>query len=195
MDCCGIKEYVCQELMPFARDNGFVFVGAHPMAGIERSGFENSNHSMFNNASMILTPPKGVSIELLETLKKFWGAIGFTNLEITTPENHDRIIAYTSQLAHVVSSAYIKSPTAMDHYGFSAGSYKDMTRVARLNEKMWTELFMENKENLLNEINTMLVSLTQFRDAMAADDSARLCELLKDGRERKAEADRKELKE
>lgn len=195
MDCCGIKKYVYDELSPLAEQNSFVYVGAHPMAGIERSGFENSTHRMFNNASIVITPPKNASIELLGDIKKFWGAIGFTNLEVTTPENHDRIIAYTSQLAHVVSSAYIKSPTAMDHSGFSAGSYKDMTRVARLNEKMWTELFLENRDYLLDEIKDMINSLEEYKKALENSDSDTLLALLKDGRERKIAADRKDLKE
>lgn len=195
MDCCGIKKYVCDNLFDLAKEKGFTFVGAHPMAGIERSGFENSNHSMFNNASMILVPPKGISIEMLERLKKFWGAIGFSNLEITSAAEHDRIIAYTSQLAHVVSSAYIKSPTAIAHTGFSAGSYKDMTRVAKLNEKMWTELFLENKENLSLEIKTMIDNLQEFYDSVSSGDEEKLCKLLKDGRERKIMADREDIKE
>lgn len=195
MDTCGVKKIVCDALMPLAAENDFTFVGAHPMAGIERAGFENSNHSMFNNASLVLTPPKGANIELLSQLKKFWGSIGFTNLEITTPENHDRIIAYTSQLAHVASSAYIMSPTALDHSGFSAGSYKDLTRVARLNEKMWTELFLENREDLLREVKCLIGSLKEYETALENSDEEKLCALLKKGRELKEEADKNDLKE
>lgn len=195
MDCGGVKKYVCDNLMEFSKEKGFTFIGAHPMAGIERSGFDNSNSSMFQNASIVIVPPKDVKIETLEFVKKFWGALGFTNLEFTTAEHHDEMIAYTSQLAHVVSSAYIKSPTAINHSGFSAGSYKDMTRVARLNEKMWTELFLENKDALINEIDIMIKNLTDYSEAIKEENYEKLFELLKDGRERKMLADRKDLKE
>lgn len=193
MDICGVKKYVCDELMPFAEEKGFTFIGAHPMAGTHRSGYANSYHNMFQGASMILTPPEDVSIMMLDRLKKFWGSIGFTNIEITTPENHDRVIAYTSQLAHVASNAYIKSPTALDHKGFSAGSYKDLTRVAYLNENMWTELFLENRENLLRETKGLIANLQQYADALENNDPDTLRELLKAGREQKEKADAEDL--
>ena len=141
--------------------------------------------SLFNNASMIFTPTKG-PIESISKLKDLFTAIGFTNIQIATPEEHDKNIAFTSQLAHVVSNAYIKSPTAMVHAGFSAGSYKDLTRVAKLNEDMWTELFLENPENLVQEIDTLIENLQKYSDAIKANDSKTLRELLKDGREKKA---------
>lgn len=195
MDCGGIKRYICDELMNFSKEKDFLFIGAHPMAGIERSGFDNSNHAMFQNASIVLVPPKNIEINTLRFLKKFWACLGFTNFEIATAKRHDEMIAYTSQLAHVVSSAYIKSPTALEHSGFSAGSYKDMTRVARLNEKMWAELFLKNKDYLASEIDTMIKNLSDFSDAIKNEDYAGLFSLLKDGRERKELADRKDLKE
>ncbi len=194
MDTCGVKKYVCDELMPLAAENDFTFIGAHPMAGIERSGFSNSSAKMFNNASVVITPPEGITLAMLGEIKKFWGAIGFTNMEVTTPENHDRVIAYTSQLAHIASSAYIKSPTALDHKGFTGGSYKDLTRVARLNEGMWTELFMENKDCLLTETDRLIENLKEYRDALATEDREKMQALLKNGREQKEEADRNDLK-
>ena len=134
---------------------------------------------------MIFTPTKG-PIESISKLKDLFTSIGFTNIQIATPEEHDRNIAFTSQLAHVVSNAYIKSPTAMVHAGFSAGSYKDLTRVAKLNENMWTELFLENPDNLASEIDTLIDNLTAYRDAIRNNDSDTLRELLRDGREKKA---------
>ena len=134
---------------------------------------------------MIFTPTKG-PIESMETLKKLFTSIGFTNIEISTAKEHDRKIAFTSQLAHVVSNAYIKSPTALEHSGFSAGSYKDLTRVAKLNEVMWTELFLENADNLAAEIDTLIENLQQYSTAIRERDAETLCELLKDGREKKA---------
>ena len=185
VDCGGIKKLVCDTLIPLAEDHGFLFVGGHPMAGLEHSGFTYAKKSLFNNASMIFTPTKG-PIESMEKLKELFTSIGFTNIEISTAEEHDRKIAFTSQLAHVVSNAYIKSPTALEHSGFSAGSYKDLTRVAKLNEVMWTELFLENADNLAAEIDTLIVNLQQYSTAIRERDAKTLCALLKDGREKKA---------
>ena len=185
VDCCGVKKIVCDALIPLAEEKGFLFVGGHPMAGLEHSGFTYAKKSLFNNASMIFTTTKG-PIESISRLKDLFTSIGFTNIEITTPEEHDKRIAFTSQLAHVVSNAYIKSPTAMQHAGFSAGSYRDLTRVAKLNEDMWTELFLENPENLAEEIDTLIENLKLYSDAIKANDSGTLHALLKDGREKKA---------
>jgi prephenate dehydrogenase len=154
MDSCGVKRVVCEPLWKVASENGFTFIGAHPMAGLHFSGFEYSDVGMFSEASMIIIPSKDVKIEDLEAVKSLYLKLGFTNIQISTPEEHDKIIAYTSQLAHVVSNAYVKSPEAEVHKGFSAGSYKDLTRVAKLNETMWTELFLENEDNLINEVDS-----------------------------------------
>lgn len=185
LDCGGVKGIVCDALIPLAEEKGFLFIGGHPMAGLEHSGFTYAKKSLFNNASMIFTPTRG-PIEKIETLKELFTSIGFTNIEIATAADHDRKIAFTSQLAHVVSNAYIKSPTAMEHVGFSAGSYKDLTRVAKLNEHMWTELFLENAENLANEIDTIIENLQKYSTAIKENDADTLRELLKDGREKKA---------
>ena len=185
IDCCGTKRVVCKACFPLAEKYGFTYLGGHPMAGREHSGFTYAKKSLFNNASMIFTPTKG-PIESMEKLKKLFTSIGFTNIEIATPEEHDRKIAFTSQLAHVVSNAYIKSPTAQEHMGFSAGSYKDLTRVAKLNEDMWTELFLENPDNLADEIDTLIENLQEYSWAIRENDSETLRQLLKDGREKKA---------
>ena len=189
MDCGGIKGIVCDALIPLAEEKGFLFVGGHPMAVLEHSGFTYAKKNLFNNASMVLTPTRG-PIESMETLKSLFNSIGFTNIEIATPQLHDRKIAFTSQLAHVVSNAYIKSPTALEHAGFSAGSYRDLTRVAKLNEHMWTELFLENPDNLVNEIDTLIDNLKKYSDAIKANDADTLCDLLREGRERKEQIDK-----
>ena len=192
MDVCGVKRCVCQPLWELAEQNGFTFIGGHPMAGREVGGFDHASADLFRDASMILTPQKGADIMLLERLKKFWCELGFSGVTVTTPENHDRVIAYTSQLAHIASSAYIKSPTALDHIGFSAGSYKDLTRVAKLDPEMWTELFLENREPLLRELDGLIERLSQYRDTLATADGAKLRGLLAEGRDQKLEADRKD---
>lgn len=186
IDCCGVKEYVCDAIFPVAGANGFTFVGGHPMAGLEHSGFKYSKKNLFSGASMILTPPKDVSIEVLYNVKNLFLELGFTNIQISAPKEHDQIIAFSSQLAHVVSSAYIKSPAAFEHKGFSAGSYKDLTRVAKLNEVMWAELFLENSGNLAAEIDGIIERLAEYSRAIKDGDEAGLVELLRDGREKKA---------
>jgi len=190
LDCCGVKDSVCTSVRSVAEENDFIFVGAHPMAGIEFSGFEHSKKTLFHNASMILTPQAATSIQVVEMLKKLWISIGFSHVQITSPKEHDRIIAFTSQLAHVVSSAYIKSPVALEHNGFSAGSYKDLSRVAKLNEDMWTELFLLNRENLEKEIEGIIQRLEQFRDAIKEGNDKDLWFLLNEGTERKVSIDK-----
>ncbi len=186
IDCSGVKRYVFTPAHDLAIKHGFEFIGGHPMAGVERWGFDSSFGMLFNNASMILTPDGNTDIGLLHDIKKLFLSIGFGNITVVSPEQHDRIIAYTSQLAHVVASAYIKSPTALEHTGMSAGSYKDMTRVASLNSEMWSELFLENSDNLLNEIDNIIKNLTDYRNTIAENDRDALKKLLQDGTDRKA---------
>lgn len=190
LDCCGVKQYVCSLVEPVAKENGFTFIGGHPMAGMEHSGFDHSKRALFDRASMVLTPPKGTSIEAVEQIKDLCISIGFTDTEITTAEEHDRMIAFTSQLAHVVSSAYIKSPTAIHHKGFSAGSYRDLTRVAKLNEDMWTELFLENKDDLADEVDSLIDRLADYSKAIRNSDATDLHQMLKEGREKKESIDK-----
>lgn len=189
VDCCGIKQFVCEAVESIAEENGFTFIGGHPMAGVEKWGFEASKESLFCNASMILTPFATVDISKLNETKQLFLSIGFGGIKISTPQEHDRVMAYTSQLAHVLSNAYIKSDTALSHQGFSAGSFRDMTRVATLLETMWTELFMLNKDNLILEIDQLILRLTQYSEALKNEDGERMFHLLKEGRERKALVD------
>lgn len=185
LDCCGVKKVICETLEPIAKENGFIFMGGHPMAGLAHSGFTHAKKALFNNASMVLTPTKGTQIEDVQKIKLLCVSIGFTNTQISSPLEHDRVIAFTSQLAHVVSSAYIKSPSALEHKGFSAGSYKDMTRVSKLNEDMWTELFLDNSDYLTEEIDGIIERLSQYSKAIKENDRDTLCDLLRDGKERK----------
>lgn len=191
LDACGVKRVICKPLMAAAKMHGFVFYGGHPMAGLHKSGFSYTNVDMFKNASMILVPPDDADIAQLAMLKDLFLSIGFTNIQMTTAEEHDRIIAYTSQLAHIVSNAYVKSPEAQVHSGFSAGSYKDLTRVAELNADMWTELFLENDDNLLFEVEGIIANLQAYADALRNRDAETLHALLKAGSDRKQQIDGK----
>lgn len=184
-DCGGVKEKVCREIQPIAEKNGFTFIGMHPMAGLERFGYYNSKADMFSGASLILTPYPETPDDKVKLLGDIVLKAGFSSLKISSPEEHDQVIAYTSQLAHVVSGAYIKSKTAERHVGFSAGSFRDMTRVAHLNEYMWTELFMDNRENLAKETDDLIQRLREYSDALKSGDKEALFEILKKGREQK----------
>ena len=189
LDCCGIKQEVCARCFPLAEKYGFTFVGGHPMAGTQFSGFKYSRATLFRGAPMVLVPPVFDDISLLERVKEALKPCGFGSFSVTTAEDHDKMIAFTSQMPHILSNAYIKSPTALNHKGFSAGSYKDLTRVAWLNAPMWAELFLENRENVLFELDTYLNSLNAYRQAVADGDFDRLAELLEEGKKRKEEVD------
>lgn len=189
IDCCGVKESVCPPLFALAEKYGFHYIGGHPMSGRQFSGFRYATETLFDGAGMILVPKSGEDITLLHNVKECLKRAGFTSVTITTAERHDEIIAYTSQLAHVVSNAFVKSPRAEAHKGFSAGSYRDLTRVAKLSEAMWTELFLRNRGNLVEEIDCLIDSLTEYRDALCENDEERLMMLLREGRMRKERID------
>ncbi|MCL2010094.1 MAG: prephenate dehydrogenase [Synergistaceae bacterium] len=190
IDCCGTKKKICAVGFQAAERNGFTFVGGHPMAGIEQSGFKYSKANLFKGASMIIVPPVYDDILFFDEIKQLLAPAGFGRLTITTAEKHDAIIAFTSQMAHLVSNAFIKSPTGLEYKGFHAGSYKDLTRVAWLNERMWTELFLENRDNLLHELDILLASLQKYRDALCNDDFSGLQALLHEGKRLKEEVGR-----
>ena len=190
VDFCGTKRGVCQLGFALAAEHGFTYVGGHPMAGLQYSGYKYSKATLYNGASFILVPPVHDDITLLDRVKQALAPLGFKKFVVTTADFHDRMIAYTSQMCHVVSNAFIKSPSAKFHRGYSAGSFRDFTRVSRLNENMWTELFLENKEHLLNELDILINSLHEYRGAIAADDAETLCRLLRDGRIAKEETEK-----
>lgn len=189
IDCCGTKRIVCEEGFRLAKEYGFTFIGGHPMAGTHKSGFSNSSEDLFTGAPMVLVPHVFDDIQLLDRIKKVLEPIGLGSLHVTTAEKHDNTISFTSQLAHVVSNAYIKSPTAREHKGVSAGSYKDLTRVAWLDPDMWADLFINNKDNLLRELNFLISSLSKYKDALDAEDFSALRDLLREGKKAKEEVD------
>ena len=189
MDCCGIKREICQRCFPLAQQYGFTFVGGHPMAGSQFSGFKYSRATLFRGAPMVLVPPVFDDMQLLDRVKEALKPCRFGFFSVTTAEDHDRMIAFTSQMPHILSNAFIKSPTARNHKGFSAGSYKDLTRVAWLNPQMWAELFLENQDHVLNELNIYIHALEAYRDAVENKDMDKLVTLLDEGKKRKEEVD------
>lgn len=189
MDCCGTKNEICNRCFPLASEFGFTFIGGHPMAGSQFSGFKYSRSDLFEGAPVVLVPPVFDDILLLERAKNALKPCNFGSFSVTTAEEHDKMIAFTSQMPHILSNAFIKSPTALNHKGFSAGSYKDLTRVAWLNPQMWAELFLENKENVLFELDYYIESLQAYRNALKQDDKAALTALLDEGKKRKEAVD------
>lgn len=184
IDTVGVKRVICERCEAICAGRPFTFVGCHPMAGTQYSGFAHSRATMFRGAPLVVVPPAMddfARVEVLERLKALLEPCAFGSFTLASAEEHDRIIAFTSQLAHVVSNAYVKSPTAREHKGFSAGSYKDLTRVARLNAPMWTELFLDNADFLSEEIGTIIESLQAYKDAIDERDAARLEALLAEG--------------
>jgi prephenate dehydrogenase len=192
IDCCGTKKSICEAGFSAAEKYGFTFIGGHPMAGTEQSGFKHSFAELFRGATMVIVPPSDRvnDIDFLDNVKSLLKPAGFGRMTVTTAEKHDEVIAFTSQMAHLVSNAFIKSPTVRTHKGFSAGSYKDLTRVAWLNESMWTELFMENRQPLLHELDIFIAALQEYRGALQTQDSDKMRQLLLDGKLIKEEVDR-----
>ena len=189
IDCCGIKKDICNRCFPLAQKYGFTFVGGHPMAGSHFSGFKYSRSNLFQGAPMVLVPPRFDDPVLLSKVKDLLAPCGFGSFSITTAEDHDSMIAFTSQMPHIISNAYIKSPTALNHKGFSAGSYKDLTRVAWLNPGMWAELFLSNRENIMNELDFYIESLSKYKKALEEENEEALIQLLEEGKRRKEEVD------
>lgn len=189
MDLCGVKRAVCAPCFELARQHGFNYIGGHPMAGTQFSGIKYARDDLFQNATMVMVTREDEDIYMLGRVRELLRDAGFKAVTLTTAEKHDEMIAFTSQLAHVVSNAYVKSPTARAHHSFSAGSYRDLTRVAKLNETMWTELFLDNADYLANELDWIIGALGEYRDAIKAGDAETLKRLLREGRERKEEID------
>ena len=180
MDICGVKKSVVTQEAQVCKSHKVEFIGGHPMAGRERWGYENATATLFNGASMILTPIFTDSWAL-ERVQQLCNAIGFGRIVFTDPESHDKMIGYTSQLAHILSSAYIKNPLCMNYKGYTGGSFQDLTRVARLNPVMWSELFLLNRQNLLDDLDILIASLQEYRHAIEENDAQRLTQLLADG--------------
>lgn len=192
IDCCGTKRNICRAGFDAARKHGFAYAGGHPMAGIQFGGFKNSRADLFDGAVFALVPADHNDLRFLEKVKKLILPAGFSKLVISSAEEHDRIIAFTSQMAHVVSNAFIKSETARTMgTAISAGSYRDFTRVAYLDAEMWTELFMENRDNLKHELEMLIEELSGYAKALEDNDREEMLRLLNEGRERKIEVEQR----
>jgi len=181
MDACGTKRDVCSACFALAEEYGFTFVGGHPMGGTKDRGYKYSKADMFTGCPMVIVPPRYDDIELYSRIKELLAPLQFGRFSITTAEDHDSMIAFTSQLSHVIASSYIKSPSAERQGGFAGGTYRDMTRVAYLNAPMWAEIFISNKDCLLAEIDSLISNISKYRDAIDKEDVDTLRELLEEG--------------
>ncbi len=184
-DVCGIKGKFSKRVKTLAEDSDLRYLGIHPMAGKEFGGYHNSSGDLFLKANFIIAPFEDSRESDIELLKNLAAEIGAGKIVVTSPENHDKMIAYTSQLAHIVSSAYVKSPELSLECGFSGGSFQDMTRIATMNERMWTDLFMQNRENLLYELEILIENLQKYSDALKNFDSDEMLRLIAEGRQLK----------
>ena len=189
IDAGGLKRRICRECFPVAKENGFFFAGGHPMAGMKFSGYKYSTKSLFKDASMIVVPEELENTDLVDRYRDALAPCHFGEITVCSADKHDKMIDFTSEMPHIVSNAFIKSPTAKEHDGFSAGSYKDLTRVAWLNEDMWTEIFLENKDNLIYELDTIINFLEEYKTALKSDDAKLLHDILHDGKLAKEEVD------
>lgn len=192
IDIVGVKRTIVDDCSAIAAEHSFAFVGCHPMAGTQYSGFAHAHANMFDGAPLVVVPPAMddfARLDVLERLKALLEPCRFGSFTLVSADEHDRIIAYTSQLAHVVANAYVKSPTAQNHKCFTGGSFRDLTRVARLNPTMWTELFLDNADYLSDEIGFLIDSLQAYKDAIDAGDEERLHALLAEGSRLKQEAE------
>lgn len=185
IDVSGVKKDIPEVLTKCCAAKGVHYLSTHPMAGKEKAGYDVSDEGLYQGANFIMTPTADTPKYVIAQVQNLAHQIGFRRFVITTPEMHDRMIAYTSQLAHVVSSSYVKSPVIELECGFSGGSFHDMTRIATMNETMWTDLFMENRESLLKELDILMEHLGEYREALAAGDADRVHALIQTGRLRK----------
>lgn len=189
VDCCGIKSAVCEAIYGGEQYKNFTFIGGHPMAGTENSGFAASSADLFRGASFILTPREGEDPKTVKKLRELILKAGFGGVVVTTPKHHDRMIAFTSQLPHVLACAYVMSPSCPEHGGYSAGSYRDVSRVAHINPELWSELFIDNRDELCEEIDIMIENMTAIRDAAKRGDKIALSRLLSRARKIKDTVD------
>ena len=188
-DAAGIKRALCPQLKALSEELGFTFVGSHPMAGKEKNGFGVSEAELYEGASFIVVPC-GAPQESVDALSELALSIGFGSVTVTTPEEHDRMIAYTSQLPHVLACAYVLSPSCPNHKGFSAGSYRDVSRVANINSRLWSELFLANRETLLTEMDNYRKSFDELYDTIKNGDREKMREMMRLSTERRARFDK-----
>jgi len=173
-DATGIKNKLIKDLEAYIPEN-IDFIFGHPMAGREKIGIEYAEAKIFKGANYILTPRKENKKENIELLKELILDMGFKSVKCLSSEEHDDIIAFTSQLTHVIAVALVNSDNQkFDTNSFVGDSYRDLTRIAKINSKLWTELFLENKDNLINKIDDFQKVLSSLKDSLVNEDTKSL---------------------
>jgi len=180
VDICGVKRPIVGEMKAVSQD-GWRFVGGHPMAGREVSGFENSLPDLFVGASMILTPSSDTPETILDMLRTFFASVGFARTVVTTPERHDEMIAFTSQLCHVIATTYARDARMVDSLGFSAGSFANMTRIATQDASVWSALYLANRDALVDVLDGFISRFRELREAIASADAQGIMRLIDAG--------------
>ena len=188
-DVCGVKRPLHEAIASLPRRD-FVYLGGHPMAGRERGGFANASADLFRGAHYILTPDETVPRERVEFMRLLTTAIGCADVVLTTPEEHDERIGYTSQLMHVMALALCDQRLLFDSYGFEGGSFRGATRVAALDPKLWCELFWANRETLANLTDELAGLLGEYSALLRGDDRGALLDRLTASSDRKKAFDR-----
>lgn len=179
-DICGVKGFI--EKAVFSKPRNFNYVGCHPMAGKEVSGIENACARLFDGANMVITHGQNTNPFALKVLRSLTKAMRFGRIIECTAEIHDKKIAYTSQLAHIVSNAYVKDNEIESCFGFTGGSFQDMTRIAGVDEAVWAALYLENSENISKKITSLITSLNEIKNAIDSGNEESLRGVLKAGR-------------
>lgn len=176
-DAIGIKSYFLQEAINII-DKDVEFVSGHPMAGREKKGFEYASKEVFKNANYILIEHPVNKKESITFMEGFVAKLGFKSVKIMSPEAHDEIISFTSQLPHALAVALINSDNEKYNTGKYIGdSYRDLTRIANINESLWSELFLKNRDNLLNSIDSFEIQLDLIKQALLDEDESLLKQL------------------
>lgn len=179
-DICGVKS--CIQEAVYQSPRNYRYVGLHPMAGKETSGIQSATLTLFDNANVILCKTDTLSKTDIDEAKIWLNILGFGKIVICSAEEHDKKIALTSQLAHIVSNAYVKSPQVQDYEGFTGGSFQDMTRIAGVDEEIWTSLYFLNRAYVLEELSCLIAHLEEYKVALEQADSENFKALLKEGR-------------
>lgn len=189
-DVTGVKSSVVYEIQKILRSDT-EFIAAHPMAGREVYGVANSDDKMFRDANFIVVPTENNSDEAIEWCKNLGRVLGFNRISILSPEEHDEMIAFVSQLTHCIAVSLMNCNDDENLKDYTGDSFRDLTRIARINENMWTELFFMNKEPLIHEMNSFIDVITKMRDIIVAEDSESLKEMMRISTKRRSRFDKK----
>lgn len=184
-DICGIKGEI--ERVVYSKERAYRYVGIHPMAGKETSGIASACVDLFDGKNLIITRTDKTEERAFSTVEKLGREMGFSRIVVCSAAEHDRMIALTSQLAHVVSNAYVKSPMTKNCQGFTGGSFQDMTRIAGVDENVWSELFFLNKHNLIEELTRLCEHLNEYKVVLEQDDEEGMRRILREGKKSFAE--------